>query len=573
MVTERKDSTFLRHEPCPSCGSRNNLARYSDGHGYCMGCSYYEHGDGVSKHSTPRKQVPLDLILDGEVVGFRSRCLTDATCAHFNYQLGDYQGKKVHIAPYYDADGNLVAQKIRFKDKSFKVLGSLDEALPFGSRSWQRSGRNIVVTEGEIDALSMSQVQGNKWPVVSIACGADNDRDAAGNPLPNPGTKIRKYFAKHREYFLGFEKVILMFDNDRQGQFSAGVAAQVLGSKAHIATLPGAFKDANEMLIHGSTQTGSKAIEQLVDAMWKAQQYRPEGLVDMATLKDAFMQDPPIGLSWPFESLTKLTYGIRLQEIYALAAGTGVGKTDFFTQTMEHLVRVHGVSIGVFALEQPVVETATRLAGKVAGKTFHIPDSGWTNEDKLAAWDKLQSGGKIHLYDSFGVNEWDVIKEKMEFLHHSEGVQFFFLDHLTALAAAEEDERKALEQIMADMGGFVKELPISIFFISHLATPEGKPHEEGGRVTIRHFKGSRAIGFWSVYMFGMERNQQADDEAERNITTFRVLKDRFTGRGTGQVFHLGYDHQTGMLFETSAPDAAKSHGFKDESPNETNNDF
>ena len=39
------ESTFVRHEPCPSCGSRDNLGRFSDGHGYCFGCHYRESGD------------------------------------------------------------------------------------------------------------------------------------------------------------------------------------------------------------------------------------------------------------------------------------------------------------------------------------------------------------------------------------------------------------------------------------------------------------------------------------------------------------------------------------------------
>jgi len=38
------DSKFLGHEPCPSCGSRDNLARYSDGHAWCFGCGYRERG-------------------------------------------------------------------------------------------------------------------------------------------------------------------------------------------------------------------------------------------------------------------------------------------------------------------------------------------------------------------------------------------------------------------------------------------------------------------------------------------------------------------------------------------------
>ena len=67
---------------------------------------------------------------------------------------------------------------------------------------------------------------------------------------------------------------------------------------------------------------------------------------------------------------------------------------------------------------------------------------------------------------------------------------------------------------------------------------------------IRHFKGSRAIGFWSHYMFGLERNQQPKDDDEK-YTTFRILKDRYTGDATGKVFHITYDPPTGMLREVN----------------------
>lgn len=42
MTTWGTADAFERHEPCPSCGSRDNLARYSDGHAYCFGCHYVE---------------------------------------------------------------------------------------------------------------------------------------------------------------------------------------------------------------------------------------------------------------------------------------------------------------------------------------------------------------------------------------------------------------------------------------------------------------------------------------------------------------------------------------------------
>lgn len=37
-----KKANFVKHEPCPKCGSRDNLARYSDGSAWCFGCGRYE---------------------------------------------------------------------------------------------------------------------------------------------------------------------------------------------------------------------------------------------------------------------------------------------------------------------------------------------------------------------------------------------------------------------------------------------------------------------------------------------------------------------------------------------------
>jgi twinkle protein len=192
------------------------------------------------------------------------------------------------------------------------------------------------------------------------------------------------------------------------------------------------------------------------------------------------------------------------------------------------------------------------------------------------AWDEVAQEGRIFLYDSFGINDWESIRSKIRYLRDAEGVRYFFLDHLTALAAWQEDERKALEVIMAELGSLVKEIPIWILFVSHLATPEGKPHEEGGRVTIRHFKGSRAIGFWTHFMFGMERDQQAENHAVRTTTVLRCLKDRYTGTSTGKVGYLGYDPATGLQFVTTAPDQdAESYGFEpdEDFSGETSNDF
>jgi twinkle protein len=124
---------------------------------------------------------------------------------------------------------------------------------------------------------------------------------------------------------------------------------------------------------------------------------------------------------------------------------------------------------------------------------------------------------------------------------------------------------------MEEMSSLVTRLDITIFYVSHLATPEGKPHEEGGRVMLRHFRGSRAIVFWSHFVIGLERNQQADDPIERTITTMRMLKDRLTGRATGETLQLQYDRESGMLQEQGA--TAASFGLNNETPQAGGEDF
>ena len=48
VSSSHNSSTFVEHKPCPACretgGDRagDNLAVYSDGHGYCNACGHYE---------------------------------------------------------------------------------------------------------------------------------------------------------------------------------------------------------------------------------------------------------------------------------------------------------------------------------------------------------------------------------------------------------------------------------------------------------------------------------------------------------------------------------------------------
>ena len=542
---DKEDSAFLFHEPCPECGSSDAGSRYSDGHYYCFACQHYEHGDGeVSTHNHFGKK-RMEGLLTGEFKSLPKRGLTEDTCRKFGYQVGrDKDDTLVQIAPYYDEAGVMVAQKLRYANKEFKLIGEPKRAVLFGSNLWN-NGKKLVITEGEIDAMSVSQAQNNKWPVVSI---------------PNGAQGAKRSLAKCLEYLNGFEEVILMFDMDEPGRAAAAECAELFApGKCKIALLP--LKDANECLKSGREQD-------IIQAIWNAKPYRPDGLVSVADLMDELTKPVEIGYPWWLPPLTDLTFGRRNGEIYGVGAGTGVGKTDFLTQQIAYDITELGLKVGALFLEQKPAETVRRVAGKMRGKRFHVPNADWDQDELVSAVSDLN--GNLVLYDSFGETEWDVIKGKIRFMAVAEEIELIYLDHLTAMADP-ANEKESLEQIMREMAGLANELGIIITFISHLTTPEGKPHEEGGRVTIRHFKGSRAIGFWSYLMLGLERNQQADDPITRQTTTLRVLKDRYTGQATGSTFYLGYEDATGRLFETVAPESLDATGAFQQ--DDTNGEF
>ena len=554
----QEESTCVGHEPCPKCGSQDNLARYDDGHAHCFGagCGYWEAANGEVPVAATTRKKPRDLITDWEPMALTKRGINLKTTEKWRYGIADYKGQKVQVANYV-REGQTVAQKIRFANKDFLTLGDFKQAGLFGQHLWRDGGKKLCITEGEIDAMSVSQLFGLKWPVVSV---------------PNGAAGAAKAIKKELEWVMKFDEVIFMFDNDEAGRIALDECIGLLPpGRAKIASFE--LKDANAML-----QAGRGA--EVVEAFWSAREYRPDGIVSIGDMKEAALRPVEMGIPWPWEGLTKATRGRRDGELYGVGAGTGIGKTDVFTQIICYDATVLNVKCGVLYLEQPPIETVRRIAGKLAGKKFHLPNrdvdpengEDWTTEELGDAIDQLSNTDNIELFNHFGSMDWETIEAKIRFMVVSLGCRHIFLDHLTAMAAHAEDERKELESILADMASLAQELRFKFHFISHLATPEGKPHEEGGRVFLRHFKGSRAIGFWTHFAIGLERDQQADDMDVRLTTTLRVLKDRYTGAATGYTMGLKYNLDTGLLSEAPLPKKAKAdkaEGFH----NETQEDF
>lgn len=514
------------HQPCDKCKSSDGAMINEDGSTYCFVCETFTPAKGAKNNYN---DLSSDF-LKGVAKAIPERGLNQETCKKYRYNIGTYKGREVHIATYRDLEGSPVFQKIRFADeKKFLTIGKF-KPLFYGAHLFRGNTKKLIITEGEIDCLSVSQVI-NGYPVVSIPNGAGGAKETVKQNL---------------EWLERFEEVIFCFDMDDVGQKAVKECAALLTvGKAKIMSLP--LKDPNKMLTEGR-------IDELYKATWNAVEYRPDGIVSGSQLREILNKSKiEYGLSYPFQKLTDLTYGIRTSEMIVFGAGTGMGKTEFFKEISAHLLLEHNQRIGLIHLEEQTRETVLGLMSKHSSKKFHVPTTEYTNEEYEQATKAITEGDRVYIYDSYGTTDLNTIKNTIRYMVKGKDCKYIFLDHITALGDGLEDGNNVnqyMRKVVSDLANLTRELDFTLFTISHLRKSDGKkPHEEGGRVHLDDLYGAAALKQWASYVFGLERNQQAEDETERHITTLRCLKDRYTGLGAGKTIRIKYNKDTGRLAE------------------------
>lgn len=549
MGTSAEDSTLVeKGRPCPSCGSSDGAALYSDDHEYCFACAkVVSNGGGATHHQAPKKAGTLELqelVTAGKVVAIKSRGLSQATCKKWDYRVrARPDGTFDQLAIYRDPDGTPTGVKVRPEDKDkMHWEGGSAKGNLWGRHMWPGGGLKLTIVEGEIDAMTVSQANAHKYPVVSV---------------PNGAAEAAKAIAKNLEWVASFQEVILGFDMDEPGQKAAKECAAIL-PPGKVKIVKWSKKDANEMLVEGD---GDK----ITLCVYQAEPYRPDGIVDARALTGQCLEPVVTGIPWPWPFLTQWTYGRRWREVYTWGGGTGIGKTDIFAEIVAATIqgqdkggrRFTPEGCAMFGYESGPAALKKMVAGKLWSRRFHIPqdDSGqsWTDEELRAAMDFMDkecwaNGGRLFINDSFGAADWSLVMERARYLRHAENIRHFFVDPISALVAGLEDERKALDKLVLEASALANELDACVYLASHLTRPGlGKSHEEGGHVALNQFRGSNGIGMFSHFVFGAERDQQAENPADRCVTTFRVVKDRYTGDSTGKTERVIYDTLHGTL--------------------------
>jgi hypothetical protein len=247
------------------------------------------------------------------VAAMPERMITKATCEYFgvkqSFDTETGKASEYHF-PLFDRSGGLVGYQHRkllgkTKDGTWSDKGT-ESAMPFGSHKTSGSGKMLIVTEGTEDALAVHQMLadiGKAWRVVS-ALGTDRWRTCL-------------------DFFKGFEKVVILFDNDDMGREGAEALAWALGGAAYIAKIE-KFKDPCEMLLAG---LGGQEIVKIIGS---AKKYEPAGFVSADDIWEA-MNNYTEPVSYPYPPdwsvmASSLVKGMRAGEVSIWTGSSGQGK-------------------------------------------------------------------------------------------------------------------------------------------------------------------------------------------------------------------------------------------------------
>ena len=523
-----QEQPMIKKMACPKCGSKDNLVVYPDGGFHCFtpGCGYHSNGNKENERKPMEETPRAPPKVEGEHSDIKDRGISLNTAKKYNIKVvKDTAGNiKEHWYPYYSRDNTreVTGAKCRIvEEKSFYSQGNIVTAGLFGQQLFPKGGKFITICEGELDAASAYQMLSEQYPnspVVSIPTGAAGAMKALKHNL---------------EYLESFENVRICFDADAAGQEAANeIAALFKPGKATIVKMGRGYKDANDYL-----KAGKK--KEFIDSWWRAEKWTPVGIVSSANMWERLLNRKEVkSTPYPWDTLNKMTYGIRKGELVVFTADTGVGKTAILREIQYNLLQNNkDVKIGTMFLEEVPEDSTEGIMSIHANKRFNLPDTEYSIDEYQRAYKETCGQGRLFFYDHFGSNNIDEILARVRYYAKGLDCDYIIIDHLSIIVSDQSngDERKALDEITTKLKTLTVELDIAVLAVVHT-------NRQG------QIRGTAGIEQLANMVVHLERDRNNESELIRNTTYLTVWKNRFCGT-SGPAGYLYYDGDTGRLSE------------------------
>ena len=248
--------------------------------------------------------------------------------------------------------------KYRTSQKDFRQEKGGKKCLYRRDKAMVSTKKALVVTEGEIDALSCLVAE---YEAVSIPDCAPSENSK------NFNTKF-DFLKGTEKLFARFNKIIIAGDNDAPGKRAVQELGRRIGvEKCFVVEYPAGCKDCNDVLKqHGK--------DSLKAALENAKPFPVEGIVTPSSLTDIVLHEYSQGI----QGGEKTGWG-NLDEYYTVRPGeltivTGIpgsGKSNFVDALTVNLIKNSMWRFGIFSPENwPLQRHAQTLIEKFLGKSF-----------------------------------------------------------------------------------------------------------------------------------------------------------------------------------------------------------
>ncbi len=397
------------------------------------------------------------------------------------------------------------------------------------------TNRIIVITEGEIDALSLAAYG---YPAVSVPFGGGS------------GGK-HNWIENEFDHLESFETIFLATDMDKPGEEAAREIASRLGRhRCYRVRLP--LKDANDCLTAGIDKATIKA------AFSSAQSFAPEGLRRASDYKDQV-----IGLFWP-EPEKHLGYTVpypklkdklhfRPAELTLWSGASGAGKSQLLSDCIPHWIAQKS-RLCLASLEMKGEQSLRRLTKQTGG--LEQP----TKETIERILHFLDEG--LILYEHVGKSSVDTLLEVFDYCRARYGCDQFIIDSLMRLGIASDDYARQ-EQAVYKMVDWAVLNNVHIHLVAHAR----KGGLDKDIPSTEDIKGASEIGANAFNIITIWRNRPLEDKifaaslaqekadlAKRPGVIMNIAKQR-SGDFEGKI-GLWFDPQTYRYrcsFEQSFP--------------------
>ena len=564
-------ANFVRHESCPNCGSKDNLAIYSDNSYYCFSqCGYKSLSEDYkeeidSKQSKSKVRVKSTTGIDMEqqtsevkstkpaitdeenqaikeqtsVTGNGFRGIRDDIYKMFGVRHSFDESTGEVVEQYYPVtqDGQLAGYKIREVPKNFRSKGRTGaDCELFMAFKFNRGGKYVIICEGEVCALSGYQMlkdynskRGSEFEIAVVS--------------PTTGANSQKQIAANYKFLDSFDNIILAMDNDKAGKEAVDKIIPVL-PKGKVKIMQMRYKDHNEYLEKGKDK-------EYIQDFYAAKVRVPVGVLPSSSLYERMMQQvatPKVPFPAFMGKLNDMFIGgMPLGYIFNIAADTGVGKTTFVNEMVYYWIFNSPHLIGIVSMELDAGQyTEVLLSRHISRKLSLMGDTGeklkYLSSDKVKEQvDQLtlkeDGSERFYLLDNRDGTVGE-IQETIEELVVSCGCKVIICDPLQDILEGLSNEEQAL--FMKWAKGFIKSHNVSFVLINHMRKSENSGEQDiMGHSSIIKSASANII---------LKRDKLAEDDTVRNTTTISVAKNRICGL-TGPAGGMRYDNSTHTLHE------------------------